>query len=147
MKKNGFTLVEILIVVGLLTILFSMGIGSYTSIQKKARDDRRRADIEQIRAALEIYRTTNNAYPTAAPTPASGLPFGSPLSDLVNTYLQKIPQDPLSPARSYYYATSGGDYTLGAQFEGTSSCTTTPPANSCGTGFSCNYCQGSYGQK
>lgn len=146
-KRRGFTFVEILIVVGLLTILFSMGVGSYSSIQKKARDDRRRADIEQIRAALEMYRSTNNAYPTAFPTPTPGLAFGSPLSDVLNTYLQKIPQDPTNPNRTYYYSTSGNDYTLAAQLEGTSSCTSAPGGNSCGTGYACNYCLGSYGQK
>lgn len=138
---------ELLIVIGLITILFSMGISSYSSIQRKARDDRRKADLEQIRAALEMYRSNNSAYPTALPTPSPGLPIGSPLTDVTNTYLQKIPSDPVSPLRSYYYTVSGGDYTLATHLEGTSSCTAAPGGNSCGNGFACNYCLGSYGQK
>lgn len=145
--RRGFTLVEILIVVGIMTIILSMGIGSYSSINRKARDDRRRADLEQIRSALEMYRSNNNVYPTALPTPAGGLPFGSPFSDTSNTYLQKTPQDPVSPRQVYYYQVSGSDYTIAAQLESTSTCVSAPGGSSCGVGMACNYCLGSYGQK
>lgn len=147
MKRKGFTLVEILIVIGIISILFSMGVGSYSAIQRNGRDSRRKADLEQIRAGLEMYRKTNNAYPTALPNPSPGLPFGAALTDGTNTYLQTLPQDPRATSRVYYYTTSGADYTLATQLEGTSTCTSSPPANSCGTGFACNYCLGSYGQK
>lgn len=147
MKRKGFTFVELLIVIGILTILFSMSVGSYGAIQRSARDDRRKADLEQIRAGLEMYRVNNNVYPTAIPTPAAGLPFGSALGDATNTYLQTIPNDPRNPAQVYYYSTTGSDYTLATRLEKTSTCTSPPGANSCGTGFTCNYCLGSYGQK
>lgn len=146
-SKKGFTFVEIMIVVGLITILLAIGIGSYSAIQRGARDDRRKADLEEIRSALEMYRSNNNAYPTPLPSPSPGLPFGLALLDGTNTYLQTIPQDPRNPARIYYYAQSGSDYTLATQLEGVSSCTTPPGGNSCGTGLTCNYCLGSYGQK
>ena len=131
----------------IMSIIVSMGVVTFAGLQRKGRDERRKADIEQIRGALEFYRTNNNAYPTALPTPSPGLPFGFSFGDGTNTYLQTIPSDPRSPARKYYYSTSGSDYTLATQLESTSSCASTPPANSCGTGLACNYCLGAYGQK
>lgn len=147
--RAGFSLVELLIVIGLITILATIGVGSYTNVQQGARDTRRKADVQLIRGALENYRENNNAYPTPA-TASNGLPFGTgALTDTAgNVYLQTVPQDP-SSVRKYYYTLSGADYTLASQLESTSACTVapTPAANSCGTGFSCNHCYGSYGQK
>lgn len=132
-----------------MTILATLGIASYTNVQQGGRDGRRKADIQLIRGALEHYRENNNAYPTPV-VASNGLPFGTgALTDAAgNVYLQTVPQDPLS-ARKYYYTLNGADYTLASSLEGTSSCTTapTPGADTCGTGFACNLCFGSYGQK
>ncbi len=138
---------EILIVIGLMTLILTIGIGSYTAVSRNGRDSRRKSDLEEIRSALEMYRSNNNAYPTALPTPSPGIAFGSAFGDATNTYLQKSPQDPVSPRQIYYYAASGSDYTIAAQLEGTSTCISPPGGSSCGTGFACNYCLGSYGQK
>ena len=147
--RKGFTILELIIVIGILTMLFAMGTSTFTAINRKGRDNRRRSDIEQIRAAVEMYRTnsTTGVYPTSPPLPSPGLPFGSALGDGTNTYLQSIPQDPRSPARIYYYTSNGTDYTLATELEETSTCANSPPANSCGSGFSCNYCLGPYGKK
>lgn len=149
-KNAGFTFIELLIVISLLTILATIGISSYSGIQLSARDNRRKADVQLIRGALEHYRENNNAYPTPA-TASGGLTFGSgALSDPTgNIYVQTVPQDPQPATRKYFYTLNGADYTLASQLEGTSSCTVapTPGTNSCGTGFNCNYCYGSYGQK
>lgn len=148
-KKSGFSFVELLIVISIMTILATLGIASYTNVQQGGRDGRRKADMQLIRGALENYRENNNAYPTPV-VASNGLPFGTgALTDAAgNVYLQTIPQDPLS-ARKYYYTLNGADYTLATKLEGTSSCTVapTPGTNSCGTGFICNLCFGSYGQK
>lgn len=148
-NRTGFTFVELLIVISLITILSTIGIASYTNVQQGARDGRRKADIQLIRGALESYRENNNAYPTPV-IASNGLAFGTgALSDSAgNIYLQTIPQDPLSN-RKYYYTLSGADYILASRLEGTSSCTVapTPGADTCGTGYSCNVCYGSYGQK
>lgn len=144
-KKQGFTFIEIILVVGLITMITMIGVGSYTTILKKGRDNRRKADLEEIRSALEMYRSANNVYPTSAPNP--GFPFGSSFGDGTNTYLQKAPQDPVYPRQTYYYTTNGSDYTIATQLEGTSTCSSPPASSSCGTGYNCNYCLGSYGQK
>jgi general secretion pathway protein G len=65
MKQKGFSLIELLVVITILGILAAIGLTSYRTANMKARDSRRQADIQQIRSALEMYRTENNVYPPA----------------------------------------------------------------------------------
>lgn len=64
MKKNdrfllkiskGYTLLELLVVIGLITILMSFGAASYSTAQKKARDSKRKSDLKVLQNALEQY--------------------------------------------------------------------------------------------
>jgi len=61
---KGFTLVELLITMTVIGVLTSLALVSYQGSRKTARDAKRKADLEQIRSALEMYRTDNGAYPT-----------------------------------------------------------------------------------
>lgn len=62
-QQRGFTLVELLIVIAILGILFSVAMPSYTEYMLKAR----RADIQQVMlqnsAILERSYSRNGAYP------------------------------------------------------------------------------------
>lgn len=135
---RGFTLLEILIVATLIAILAGGGLVFYRSVGQSTRDGTRRADVEAIRGAIELYRSNNNAYPTS-------LSWGGQLCDpggcSSGKYMEKVPQDPKSPS-VYYYTGSASDYTLGADLEAGG---TTCVAGQCGS--DCNYCFGPYGQK
>lgn len=121
-SKKGFTLIELLITVAIIGILVGIVIAvlNPAHFRAKARDGRRKSDLEQIRSALEMYRTDNNTYP------------GS-LSDL-SGYLV-VPSDPIA-GRVYYYSGSTNTYTLCAALEigggSVSGC------GSCGSA-TCNY--------
>ncbi len=135
-KNNGFTLIEILVVVTIIGLLTATAAVTYTAFLKQSRDAKRKTDLEQTRAALEMYRSNNNTYPVGSWTNLSVLT--APV-----TYIQSLPTDPKNPTYTYYYSGSASDYTLGAYLESTSSC---PVTISC-TGANCNYCAGPYGQK
>lgn len=53
---KGFTLVELLVVVGIMAVLSVIGISIYGGARSQARDARRRLDIDAIANALEANR-------------------------------------------------------------------------------------------
>jgi len=65
-KSKGFTIVELLIVIVVIGILATLVIVTFTGIQQKARDSKRKTDISAVQAALESYYSSNNTYPTLA---------------------------------------------------------------------------------
>jgi general secretion pathway protein G len=135
MKKKAFTLIEILVVVTIIGMLMAVTAVSYSQFSKQSRDARRKADLEQIRAALEMYRSNNDAYFDFASNNCSGI--GATL----HAYLSTVPSDPKS-TQSYQCEISLDSYTIGAFLESDSS-------GSCiavGCGNSCNYCLGPYGK-
>ncbi len=147
-KPKGFTLLEMIIVIAILASLVMFMFTSYTAVQRSARDSRRRADLEQIRAAFEQWRSDNSSYPTTLTVDCSSTGGLTNVVGLItNIYLQSIPKDPRCPARSYKAVISASDYTLGAGLE---SVTTICGGlgNQCGGGsINCTYCVGPYGQK
>ena len=68
--KKGFTLVELLVVIAIIGILASIIVVSVSSARVKARDARRKADLTQVTAAIQLYYADNHAYP--APAGATG---------------------------------------------------------------------------
>ena len=80
-RKKGFTFIEILVVATLIGILATIGIVTYSSANARARDGKRKSDVEQIRSALEMYRADNGNYPTT-------------LSSLTTDYINELPQTP-----------------------------------------------------
>lgn len=92
-KRDGFTLVELLIVIAIIAVLTAVGVTVFSGIQKSARDSKRRADLQAIGQSLEIYKLQNGTYPP------SGWLFSSSGSDpwitgLSNAYMVSVPRDP-----------------------------------------------------
>jgi prepilin-type N-terminal cleavage/methylation domain-containing protein len=65
-KSKGFTIVELLIVIVVIGILATLVLVTFTGIQQKARDSKRKTDLGAVQAALESYYSSNNTYPTLA---------------------------------------------------------------------------------
>ncbi len=122
--RKGFTLIELLVVITIILVVSGIGLVTYTGAQTRARDTKRKADLEQIRSVLEMYRDVNDLYPDA-------------LSNLTaDGYLDSIPDDPKN--YDYYYNPAATRYTyqLCAYLEsGNGGCDGNP---SCGS-ETCNY--------
>jgi prepilin-type N-terminal cleavage/methylation domain-containing protein len=77
-RHNGFTIIELLIVIVVIGILASILFVSYSGAQAKSRDSRRITDAKAIEAALESYRSANSDYPSSSTaTQVGGASTGS----------------------------------------------------------------------
>ncbi|MEA3368793.1 MAG: prepilin-type N-terminal cleavage/methylation domain-containing protein [Candidatus Ratteibacteria bacterium] len=100
--KRGFTLIELMIVVGVIGFILALGIPNYMKATKKARDAKRINDLQQIQLALEMYYDDNHHYPVNTDNDCYGWdagydnsdPFIQPLED--GGYMTKVPTDPIS---------------------------------------------------
>ena len=138
MKKStaGFTLVELLVAMAIMAVVMAAALVAYSGTRATARDGRRKADLETIRSALELYRSDSGGYPLAAG-------YAVQLAG----YISSVPKDPLDPARVYGYApqTCGSltcpSYTLCAAMEQVTvaDAQCTAAGANCGIGMTCSY--------
>lgn len=63
-KQQGFTIVELLIVIVVIGILAALVITTFTGIQQKARDTERQTDIKALQGQIEAYYAQKSNYPT-----------------------------------------------------------------------------------
>jgi prepilin-type N-terminal cleavage/methylation domain-containing protein len=119
MKARGFTLVEIIVVVAVISILSSMGMYGYMQAGKKSRDFDRQADLRTLKTAIELYKQKNGRYPAACNGPGAwsgqlGTTYACPggsaqyIIGLAPGYIRFLPQDKrLNGTDSgYVYATN-----------------------------------------
>ena len=133
LKNQGFTIVELLIVIVVIGILATLVITTYNGVQSKARDTKRQTDINAIQGQVEAYNTNAGFYPTLAQMNTASF-RSSNLKGLDTNALQD-PQGSAptlvaaAAAKSYAYvvlpagcddtATSCTSYTLTATLENT----------------------------
>lgn len=63
-KQQGFTIVELLIVIVVIGILAALVITTFTGIQRRARNTERETDIKAIHGQVEAYFAQEGRYPT-----------------------------------------------------------------------------------
>ena len=109
-RQNGFTLVEIMVVVVILAVLGALVVPKLIENVDKARVTRAQADIRAIQTALDLYRLDNFKYPTTE----QGLqalvkqPADATLTNYrAEGYLPAVPKDPWN--NPYQYASPGPD--------------------------------------
>jgi general secretion pathway protein G len=144
-KEKGFSFIEILVVVTIIGIIATIGLVTYTEFLKQSRDAKRKGDIEQIRAAIEIYKSNNNSYPTIDITNQTDICDDMPACASGVYYLRKVPDDPKNDTYEYVYSSDGSDYTLCALLE-QGSTSSYGDCNKTAASEACNYCMGPYGQ-
>ena len=62
-NRLGFTLLEMMIVVSIISILAGIAVTSYKSHIRKAHETATKNDLARIRAALVLYRSIEGIYP------------------------------------------------------------------------------------
>jgi len=128
-RKNneGFTLVELLVVVAIIALLASVVLASINTARAKGRDAKRFQDMHNMQVALDLYFNVNGSYPPTTCIPDSWDPSGlasldtgyttcwSTLQTNLAPYIKILPTDPASQnGDNYWYGSfkNGQGYEL-----------------------------------
>lgn len=65
--KRGFTLAELMVVIGVIALLAVIALPNLLEAQVRSKVSRTKADLKSVSVAVELYRTDNNVYPDADP--------------------------------------------------------------------------------
>jgi len=111
------------VTITIMAVIIGASLVAFSGTRASARDSKRKADVEALRSALELYRSDTGGYPAA-------------LATLAPTYIAAIPADSLA-GRSYGYTQlTASTYELCAAIENPGS---SPSSCTGSCGVACNY--------
>lgn len=114
-QELAFTMIELLIVIAIIGVLSAISVVAMRGAREASRDAKRKADLESIRASIEIYRADCKTYPNPW-TPTAGSSLTASCTGSTNTYIESVPGDP-DGSTSYFYSSDGTTYRLCAALE------------------------------
>lgn len=161
-RNPGFTLVELLVVLAIISILVTIGLVSFTSSQLRAHDAQRKSDLKQVANALEIFYSDYGKYPPSDGTNSTGQIYSCPFDSVKltgsacawgmgefrdidssfntkTTYMKAMPKDPSSFTYWYRVDSTGQKYQLFAHLENTQDPAIITTTYTCGASSACNF--------
>ena len=128
LRQKGFTLVELLVVIGIITLLMVTIFPNFTGARQRARDSQRKTDLKNVQTALDLYKLDQKPplYPSTGALGSSlcGKCWSSDAdcgASGGNVYIKKLPCDNSGTSPTpYAYAPNLTDnlrYTLSACLE------------------------------
>ena len=117
-RQQGFTLIELIIVMVIIAILVLLLLPNLSNGPKRARDSQRKSDFRSVQSALEQYFSDNNSYPPDGGGGTGG--FTGLGTYLVPQYIKTLPTDPKNGGTNgttgyqYQYAATPGSCAAGA---------------------------------
>jgi type IV pilus assembly protein PilE len=106
--KKSFTLLEMLIVLGIIAVILSVLSVSFAATQKKSRDAKRKGDLKAIQNGLEqYYSSCSYTYPTGS------LDVGTPVGcNITPAAIPVVPVDPKTGVGYIYTPSGSSSFTL-----------------------------------
>lgn len=118
--RKGFTLIEVLIVVGIIGLLASVVLSGLGSVRSRGRDARRAADLRQVQQGLELFYTRTQAYPHITTGSWAELRAALKGEDIGITNISNDPlckDDDDGDCENYQYFSNRDEYVLQALLE------------------------------
>lgn len=120
MRTPGFSVIEILVVVSIITLLVAVLYATFSEGSAQARDAERKSDLRELQSAIELYKQENGTYPAGCRGPGtwsgqSGTSYACPSGNqyivgLAPKYIPALPTDPkLNGANSGYVYVTNND--------------------------------------
>ena len=113
-NQDGFTLIEIMVVILILGLLATIVVQSLRGAADKAKKTKAQADLAEIKTALDRYYLDNGFYPTTdqglsalVTPPTSGRVPGNYEG---GGYIERLPTDPWG--NQYVFQSDGNTYEL-----------------------------------
>jgi len=160
--SKGFTLVELIVVMAIISILVTLIASGFRTVQMKGRDAKRKSDLKQVANSLELFYNDHGKYPDSSAGVIVGCPWSatstptncnwdgnSEFTDGKTAYFRQLPKDPIN-SQEYYYRivpnSQNKKFQIFARLENdqdrdciNSNCATPGVAYSCGLGYTCNF--------
>jgi len=113
---GGFTLIEVMVVVVILSILAAVVVPKIMSRPDEARTARVKQDIRALETALKLYKLDNFTYPTTDQGLMALVERPVDLAEgakwVEGGYLDKVPKDPWDSEYIYLYPGVQAEYDL-----------------------------------
>lgn len=118
-KRKGFTLIEILVVIGIIGLLAIFLVPNLLGVRDRAKEAAVKSVMRTIQLAVEAYQMDNDVYPMGTNVPARSLCENYLMQ---GSYVASVPKNPFSGNEYtdadvagrivYQYNNTNGTYTL-----------------------------------
>lgn len=136
---DAFTLIELLVSIAVIATIIGLALPNFLGARSRARDARRKGELNQVKTALQLYYNDYKVYPDAGNGGVGKLNYiagcGSDASTLCpatcsvafaagatgcdTVYMSKFPGE-LGSSMFYYQVNAGDDFCLKASLENVS---------------------------
>ncbi|MEP7103476.1 MAG: type II secretion system protein [Candidatus Dojkabacteria bacterium] len=121
-QKKAFTLIELMVAMGIIGVLMTMSILGISIVQQSLRNTQRRDTVNSVNLAINTYFSNFGVFPSAG---SGGVVFstnqiainGSKIVDLKGPMIASLTTTDDSHTQ-YCFSSNGGSYSFGAKIEG-----------------------------
>ena len=113
-KQSGFTLVELIVAISVMSILSGVAVPSYITIKNRTRESGTESNMKSIATALELYNIHNDKYPSSEEGTAE-LKNQGYINDISDLDMWENQYTYESDGANYIYQSSGVDGEAGTE--------------------------------
>ena len=121
-RKKAFTLIELMVAMGIIGVLMTMSILGISIVQQSLRNTQRRDTMNSMNLAINTHFSNFGVFP---PSGAGGVVFTTTTGSVNGTSIVTF-KGPTIPSATlttdsrtqYCYSSNGGSYSFGARIEG-----------------------------